>query len=150
VKKANLLKPVLPLVGECALIIEISMQQQGRTTSLCLLCTNFSRDWSTTHIFVTWTGIHDFFQVSIHPQDQKNITFMCPYRTYAYRRMSFGLYNAPATFQRAMMVIFSDFIEKEMKVFMDDFSVYSTSFDSCLANLCKILQRNVEVHLVLN
>ena len=46
-----------------------------------------------------------------------------PFGTFAYRRMPFGLCNAPATFQRCMMAIFSDFCEKICEVFMDDFSV---------------------------
>ena len=41
--------------------------------------------------------------------------------------MPFGLCNAPATFQRCMNAIFADYIEKIMKVFMDDFYVYDTS-----------------------
>nr|GEY43443.1 reverse transcriptase domain-containing protein [Tanacetum cinerariifolium] len=41
---------------------------------------------------------------------------------FAYRRMPFGLCNAPRTFQRCMMAIFHDMIEKTMEVFMDDFS----------------------------
>jgi hypothetical protein len=49
-----------------------------------------------------------------------------------------------------MMSIFSDMIEKIMKVFMDDFSIYGKTFDDCLENLDKILQRCVEKHLVLN
>ncbi|KAK6161388.1 hypothetical protein DH2020_004769 [Rehmannia glutinosa] len=49
--------------------------------------------------------------------------------------MPFGLCNAPATFQRCMMTIFHDFIEKIMEVFMDDFSVFGDSFDHCLDNL---------------
>jgi Reverse transcriptase (RNA-dependent DNA polymerase) len=64
--------------------------------------------------------------------------------------MSFGLYNAPATFWRAMMAIFSEFIEDIMEVFMDDFSVYGMSFDESLTNLSKDLQRCEEVNLVLN
>ena len=48
------------------------------------------------------------------------------------------------------MAIFSPYIEKEVEVFMDDFSVVGTSFDDCLANLCKILQRCEETNLVLN
>jgi hypothetical protein len=73
-----------------------------------------------------------------------------PYGTYAYRRMSFGLCNALASFQRCIMSIFSDIIEKIMKVFMDDFSIYGKTFDYCLENLDKVLQRCVEKHLVLN
>jgi hypothetical protein len=95
-------------------------------------------------------GYSGFFQVPIHPQDMEKTTFTCPYGTFAYRRMPFGLCNAPATFQRAMMAIFSPFIEKEVEIFMDDFSVCGTSFDTCLANLCKVLQHCEEVNLVLN
>ncbi|CAM8978581.1 unnamed protein product [Rhodiola kirilowii] len=64
--------------------------------------------------------------------------------------MPFGLCNAPATFQRCMMAIFSDFLEHTMEVFMDDFSVYGSSFDSCLSNLTDVLRRCVDTNLVLN
>ena len=64
--------------------------------------------------------------------------------------MPFGLSNAPATFQRCITAIFADFIELIMEVFMDDFSVYGTSFTSCLNNLEKVLQRCEETNLVLN
>ncbi|WVZ80990.1 LOW QUALITY PROTEIN: hypothetical protein U9M48_028419 [Paspalum notatum var. saurae] len=66
--------------------------------------------------------ITGFFQIPIHPEDQHKTTFTCPYGTFAYRRMPFGLCNTPASFQRCMMAIFSDFIEDIMEVFMDDFS----------------------------
>src|SRR4051812_43188503 len=64
--------------------------------------------------------------------------------------MPFGLCNAPATFQRCMMAIFSDFCEKICEVFMDDFSVYGSSFDDFLSNLDRVLQRCEETNLVLN
>nr|GEY26240.1 hypothetical protein [Tanacetum cinerariifolium] len=51
-------------------------------------------------------------------------TFTCPYGTFAYKCMPFGLCNASGTFQRCMMVIFHDMIEQTMEVFMDDFSVF--------------------------
>ncbi|GJV00716.1 hypothetical protein Tco_1329986 [Tanacetum coccineum] len=54
----------------------------------------------------------------------KKTTFTCPYRTFAYRRMPFGLCNANATFQRCMMSIFHDMVEDFMEVFMDEFSVF--------------------------
>lgn len=73
--------------------------------------------------------------------DQEKTTFTCPFRTYACRRMSFGLCNAPATFQRCMIAIFHDMIEESVEVFMDDFSVFGNSFDKCLSNLDKMLQR---------
>ena len=61
--------------------------------------------------------------------------------------MPFGLCNAPATFQRCMMAIFS---EKICEVFMDDFFVYVSSFDDCLSNLSRVLQRYEDTSLVLN
>ncbi|GJV82730.1 reverse transcriptase domain-containing protein [Tanacetum coccineum] len=67
-------------------------------------------------------GFSGYFQIPIDPQDQEKTTFTCPYGTFAYRRMPFGLCNAPGTFQRCMMAIFHDMIEKTMEVFMDDFS----------------------------
>nr|GEU30694.1 reverse transcriptase domain-containing protein [Tanacetum cinerariifolium] len=67
----------------------------------------------------------------------------CPYETFAYRRMPFGLCNAPGTFQRCMMAIFHDMVEKTMKVFMDDFSVFENSFQSCLSYLENMLKRKL-------
>ncbi|CAA7059696.1 unnamed protein product [Microthlaspi erraticum] len=64
--------------------------------------------------------------------------------------MPFGLCNAPATFQRAMLSIFSDLIEEMVEVFMDDFSVYGSSFSSCLSNLCRVLKRCEETAWSLN
>ncbi|GKE55794.1 reverse transcriptase domain-containing protein [Tanacetum coccineum] len=82
-----------------------------------------------------------YFQISIDPQDQEKITFTCPYGTFAYRRMPFGLCNAPGTFQRYMMAIFHDMIKETMEVFMDDFLVFEDSFSSCLSHLDKMLKR---------
>nr|GEV38292.1 reverse transcriptase domain-containing protein [Tanacetum cinerariifolium] len=75
------------------------------------------------------------------PQDQEKTTFTCPYKMFAYRHMSFGLCNAPGTFQRCMMAIFHDMIKKMMEVFMDDFSVFGNSFKTCLSHLDKMLKR---------
>ena len=80
-------------------------------------------------------------QIAIAPEDQKKITFTCPYGTFSYRRMPFGLCNAPTTFQRCMMAIFTDLVEEIMDVFMDDFLVYGNSFDGCLENLERVLAR---------
>nr|GEZ94342.1 reverse transcriptase domain-containing protein [Tanacetum cinerariifolium] len=67
-------------------------------------------------------GFSSYFQIPIDPKDQEKSTFTCPYGTFAYKRMLFGLRNTPGTFQRCMMAIFHDMIEQTMEVFMDDFS----------------------------
>ncbi|CAM8909768.1 unnamed protein product [Rhodiola kirilowii] len=61
-----------------------------------------------------------------------------------------GLCNATSHISSCMMAIFSDFLEHTMEVFMDDFSVYGSSFDSCLSNLSDVLRRCVDTNLVLN
>nr|GEU58113.1 reverse transcriptase domain-containing protein [Tanacetum cinerariifolium] len=95
-------------------------------------------------------GFSEYFQILIDPQDQEKTTFTCPYGTFAYRRMPFGLCNALGTFQRCMMAIFHDMIEKTMEVFMNDFSVSGHSFSSSLSRLDKMLQRCEDTNLVLN
>ncbi|GJU18958.1 reverse transcriptase domain-containing protein, partial [Tanacetum coccineum] len=92
-------------------------------------------------------GFSRFFQIPIAPEDQEKTTFTCPYRTFAYRRMSFELRNAPATFQRCMTVIFHDMVEDFMEVLMDDFSVFSNSFNPYLGIVLghKISRKGIEV-----
>ncbi|CAN6541458.1 unnamed protein product [Malus baccata var. baccata] len=89
-------------------------------------------------------------QIPIDPEDQEKTTFTCRFGTFAYRRMPFGLCNAPATFQRCMMSIFSEMVENIVEDFMDDFSVFGNSFDICLDNLSLVLERCRETNLVLN
>jgi hypothetical protein len=81
---------------------------------------------------------------------KKKTTFTCPFGTYAYKRMPFGLCNAPATFQRFMLCIFSNYVEIKIEVFIDDFMVYGDSFYKCLENLSLVLKRYIEINLVLN
>ncbi|RVW59104.1 Retrovirus-related Pol polyprotein from transposon 412 [Vitis vinifera] len=95
-------------------------------------------------------GYSGYFQIEIDLEDQEKTTFTCPFGTFAYRRMPFGLCNAPATFQRCMLSIFSDMVERIMEVFMDDITVYGSSYEECLLYLEVVLQRCIEKDLVLN
>nr|GEV73567.1 putative pol polyprotein [Tanacetum cinerariifolium] len=95
-------------------------------------------------------GFSSYFQIPIDPKDQEKTTFTCPYGTFAYRRMPFGLCNTPGTFQSFMMAIFHDMIKKTMEVFMDDFLVFRNSFQTCLSHLEKMLKRCKDTNLCLN
>nr|GEU81457.1 reverse transcriptase domain-containing protein [Tanacetum cinerariifolium] len=90
-----------------------------------------------------------YFQIPIDPRDQEKTTFTCPYGTFAYHRMPFGLCNALGTFQRCMLAIFHDMVKKTMEVFMDDFSVFGNSFENGLSRLNKMLQRCEDTNLCL-
>ncbi|KAI3743691.1 hypothetical protein L1987_56754 [Smallanthus sonchifolius] len=94
-------------------------------------------------------GYSGYNQFAFHHDDQKKTTFTCPYGTFAFGRMPFGLCNAPATFQRCMMSIFSDMIGDSLEIFMDDFSIFGQLFETCLDQLTKVLKRCVKTNLVL-
>ncbi|KAL5550248.1 hypothetical protein UlMin_000424 [Ulmus minor] len=102
-------------------------------------------------------GYSGYNQIAIAPEDQDKTTFTCPYGTFAYRRMPFGLCNAPATFQRCMIAIFSDMVEKFIEVFMDDFSGvrsflghagfyrrFIKDFSKITKPLCSLLVKNAQ------
>ena len=95
-------------------------------------------------------GYSGYNQISITSEDQEKTTFTCPYGTFAFKRMLFGLYNAPTTFLRCMMSIFSDMVEDTIEVFMDDFTVVGDSFERCLSHLSEVLKRCEDCNLVLN
>nr|GEU74196.1 reverse transcriptase domain-containing protein [Tanacetum cinerariifolium] len=95
-------------------------------------------------------GFSGYFQIPIDPKDQEKTRFTFPYGTFAYKRMPFGLYNAPGTFQRCMMAIFHDMIEQTMEVFMDEFLVFGNSFSTCLTNLEIMLKRCEDTKHALN
>ena len=103
--------------------------------------------WSYFYFLDGYSGYN---QIAIHPNDQEKTTFTCPFGTFAFKHMSFGLCNAPVTFQWCMTAIFSNFLVDNLKVFMDDFSVFGNEFESCLAHLTKILEVCVRKRLVLS
>ena len=63
-------------------------------------------------------GYSRYNQIEITLEDQEKTTFTCPFGTFAYRRILFNLCNAPTTFQRYMMSIFSELVENVVEVFM--------------------------------
>ena len=95
-------------------------------------------------------GYSGYNQIAITPEDQEKTTFTCPYGTFSFRRMPFGLCNAPATFQRCMMSMFLDLAEEVMEIFMDDFTVYRFNFKHCLQILGTVLHRCQDKNLAFN
>ncbi|XP_070035003.1 uncharacterized protein [Nicotiana tomentosiformis] len=87
-------------------------------------------------------------QIPIAPGDQDRTTFTFPHGTYAYRRMLFGLCNAPATFQCCMSAIFSDMTEKFLEFFMDDFTLFGKTFEDCFHHLTLVIKRYEETNLI--
>lgn len=98
-------------------------------------------------VFIWFLG---YFQFPIDPRDVEKIMFTCPYGTFFYRHMRFGLCNAPASFHRHMTAILHEMVEKFMEVFMDNFLLFSHTFDNCLTNINLMLARYKRTNLVLN
>ena len=111
---------------------------------ITFLCHSLIRCW------IGWRG-HEFYcfldgyscykQISISPEDQEKTTFTCPYKTFTFRRVPFGLCNAPGTFQQCMMAILLNAVEKLIEIFMVEFLVVGALFDDCLGNLELVLKR---------
>ena len=68
-------------------------------------------------------GYSGYNQIPIASEDQEKIAFTCPFETFAYHQMSFGLCNALATFQHCMLSLFFDIVERFLEIFMDDFLI---------------------------
>jgi hypothetical protein len=81
-------------------------------------------DCAGSEIFSLMDGFSGYNQINIAPEDQHKTTFICPWGTFAYRKLPFGLKNAGATFQRAMSYAFHD-IKHIVQPYLDDLSAHS-------------------------
>eukprot|EP00253_Pinus_taeda_P013985 PITA_13985 len=95
-------------------------------------------------------GFSEYNQIQISLEDQDNTTFTCPWGTFAYRVLPFGLCNAPATFQRVVLSIFAELVHDSVEIYMDDFTPYGSSFQEALSNLGKVLSKCIEMNLSLS
>jgi len=95
-------------------------------------------------------GFSGYNQIQISLEDQDKTTFTCPWGTFAYRVLPFGLCNAPATFQRAVLSIFSDLVHDAVEIYMDDFTPYGSNFQEALSNQEKVLDKCIEMNLSLS
>lgn len=95
-------------------------------------------------------GFSGYNQIQISPEDQDKTTFTCPWGTFANRVLPFGLCNAPATFQRVVLSIFSELVHDAVEIYMDDFTPYGANFQEALSNLEKVLTKCIEMNLSLS
>ncbi|KAL7298432.1 hypothetical protein TKK_0008222 [Trichogramma kaykai] len=102
-----------------------------------------------------------FWQIKLDPKDAHKCAFSTPFGHYQYKRMAFGLKNAPSTFQRLMDSVLKGLQGNILFVYLDDIVIYSNSIEehekkfgllaNCLREAglklqpekCKLLQRSV-------
>ena len=86
----------------------------------------------------------------MEPEDMEKITFFTQWGTFCYKVMTFGLKNARATYQRAMVALFHDIIHHEIKVYMDDMIARSQTEEEHIDQLRKLFKRLKKYKLRLN
>ena len=101
-------------------------------------------------LFSFLDGFSGYNQIQIAPEDQDKTTFTFPWGTFAYKVLPFGLCNAPTTFQREILGIFSDLLNDCLEIFMDDFTPYGDAFETTLASLEKVLERCEQTNVALS
>ncbi|XP_038996103.1 uncharacterized protein LOC120120555 [Hibiscus syriacus] len=95
-------------------------------------------------------GFSGYNQIKMHPEDMEKTTFVTMWGTFCYKVMPFGLKNAGATYQRAMVTLFHDMMHQEIEVYVDDMIVKAQTENEHVENLRKLFQRLRKFRLRLN
>jgi hypothetical protein len=95
-------------------------------------------------------GFSGYNQVLLKREDQLKTAFTTPWGTFMYLRMSFGLMNVGATFQRAMDFAFRDLIQKIIEIYQDDLTVVSKDRKDHLSHLRIVFERCRKYGISLN
>ena len=95
-------------------------------------------------------GFSGYNQIRIALEDMEKTSFLTMWGTFCYKVMAFGLKNARATYQRAMVMLFHDMMHKEIEVYMDDMIAKSQCEDDHVVNLRKLFERLRKFQLKLN
>ena len=74
-------------------------------------------------------GFSGYNQVLMALEDRDKTTFVTEWGVFASNVMTFGLKNAPPTFQKWVQEVFEPFLTSFMRVFLDDFSVFGKKED---------------------
>jgi hypothetical protein len=91
-------------------------------------------------IFCFMDGFSGYNQIQIKPKGQHKMAFICPWGTFAYRKMPFGLKNDGATFQRAITFSFHD-LKHIVKAYLDDLAPHSRKRMDHVAHLQLVFER---------
>ena len=95
-------------------------------------------------------GFSGYNQIRMALEDREKTAFVTIWGTFCYKVMPFGLKNAGATYQRAMVTLFHDIMHKEIEVYMDDLITKSQKDESHVENLQKLFKRLRKFQLKLN
>ncbi|PKI48712.1 hypothetical protein CRG98_030893 [Punica granatum] len=95
-------------------------------------------------------GFSGYNQIRMAEKDKLKTTFTTIWGTFCYRVMPFGLKNAGATYQRAMVTLFHDMMHKEVEVYVDDMIAKSKEGEDHLVNLKRLFDCLKEYNLRLN
>ena len=101
-------------------------------------------------VFSFMDGFSGYNQIKMAPEDMEKTTFVTQWGTFCYKVMPFGLKNAGATYQRAMVALFHDMIHHEIEVYVDDMIARSQTEEEHLEHLEKMFARLKEYKLRLN
>ena len=101
-------------------------------------------------LFSFMDGFSGYNQIKMASEDMEKTTFVTLWGTFCYKVMSFGLKNAGATYQRAMVALFHDMMHKEIEVYMDDMIAKSKTDGEHLVNMRKLFERLHKYRLRLN
>lgn len=82
-----------------------------------------------------------YHQIRIPEEDREKTAFRTPFGLFEYKVLSFGLTNAPATFQAAMNEMLNPFLQKFVLVYIDDILIYSQTWEEHLMHIKKVLQK---------
>ncbi|KAG8488615.1 hypothetical protein CXB51_016573 [Gossypium anomalum] len=101
-------------------------------------------------LFSFMDGFSGYNQIKMHPEDKEKTTFVTMWGTFCYKVMPFGLKNAGATYQRAMVTLFHDMMHKEIEVYVDDMIAKSRTENEHVQVLRKLFLRLRKFQLKLN
>ena len=89
-------------------------------------------------LFSFMDGFSSYNHIRMASEDMKKTTFLTMWETFCYRIMPFRLKNAKATYQRAMVTLFHEMMQKEIEVYVDDMIAKSQREDDHMINLKKL------------